>query len=157
MNDDVSDIAAYYNNVWEREESRLERHQLERDLTWRYLLEYLPKQASILEIGAATGRYTAALAKLGNHVTAVDLSPVLLEQCRARISAEGLVDRVQLMVADARDLSQVTRDDYDAVLLMGPLYHLVDEMDRKAALKQAFERLRQKPLAVVDRQANRKS
>ena len=53
MSDDVSDIATYYNNDPERERSRLERHQLEYDLTWRYLDQYLPSQGSILEIGAS--------------------------------------------------------------------------------------------------------
>ena len=37
MMDDVTDIAAFYDNDPEREHSRLERHQLEYDLTWRYL------------------------------------------------------------------------------------------------------------------------
>ena len=32
---------------------------------------------------------------------------------------------------------------FDAVLLMEPLYHLVVEADRKAALKEAFDRLRE--------------
>jgi SAM-dependent methyltransferase len=49
---------------------------------------------------------------------------------------------VQLVVADARDLSEVTEKRFDAVLLMGPLYHLVVEADRKLALKEAFDRLR---------------
>jgi SAM-dependent methyltransferase len=45
-------------------------------------------------------------------------------------------------VADARDLSQVAKKDFDAILLMGPLYHLVVEADRKLALTEAFDRLR---------------
>jgi S-adenosylmethionine-dependent methyltransferase len=61
MNDDVSDIAAFYNSNLEKEHLRLERHQLENDLTWRYFDQYLPLQGSILEIGAATGRYTLEL------------------------------------------------------------------------------------------------
>lgn len=49
---------------------------------------------------------------------------------------------MRLVVADARDLIEVTEKDFDAVLLMGPLYHLVEEADRKAALKEGFDRLR---------------
>ena len=37
MIDDVTDIAALYDADPEREHLRLERHQLERDMTWRYL------------------------------------------------------------------------------------------------------------------------
>jgi SAM-dependent methyltransferase len=142
MNDDVQDIATYYNNNLEREHSRLERHQLERDLTWRHLDRYLPEHGSILEIGAATGRYTLDLAKRGYKVTAVDMSAGLLEENKRVITEAGLEKQVRFVLADARDLSEVTERDFDAVLLMGPLYHLVMEEDRKAALKEASDRLR---------------
>jgi S-adenosylmethionine-dependent methyltransferase len=140
--DDLSDIAAYYNREVEREHDRLERHQLEYDLTWRYLDQYLPSHGIILEVGAATGKYTLQLAKRGYSVTAVDLSAALLEKCRKSIACEGLERHVRFVLADARDLSAVTEREFDAVLLMGPLYHLVMEDDRKAALREVYERLR---------------
>ena len=143
MSDDVSDIAAYYNNDPEREHFRLERHQLEYDLTWRYLDQYLPSQGSILEVGAATGRYTRELAKRGYTLTAVDLSTANLEICRNSLTAEGVEGQVRFVLADARDLANVPEREFDAVLLMGPLYHLVDEADRKLALQEAYDRLRE--------------
>jgi S-adenosylmethionine-dependent methyltransferase len=143
MSDDVSDITAFYNGALESEHSRLERHQLEYDLTWRYLYQYLPSQGSILEVGAATGRYTLELAKRGYTLTSVDLSVALLEECRQSLAREGLEKQVRLVVADARNLSEVQHKEFDAVLLMGPLYHLIVETDRKLALKEAFDRLRE--------------
>jgi S-adenosylmethionine-dependent methyltransferase len=142
MVDDIRDIAAFYNSAPEREHARLEQRQLEYDLTWRYLKQYLPSQGTVLEIGAATGRYTLELARLGYTLTAVDLSAALLEECRKAIVAEGFENRVRLVVADVRNLGQVTEKEFDAVLLMGPLYHLIAEDDRKMALKEAFDRLR---------------
>lgn len=142
MVDDISDIVAYYNDDPAREHSRLAQHQLEFDLTWRYLTEYLPERGAILEIGAATGRYTLELAKQGYQLTSVDLSAALLEECRKNVTEAGLEKRVRFRVADARDLSPVVERDFDAVLLMGPLYHLIEEADRKQAVKQAVERLR---------------
>jgi S-adenosylmethionine-dependent methyltransferase len=143
MIDDVGDIAAFYNSDPEREHRRLEQHQLEHDLTWRYLDQHLPAQGSILDIGAATGRYTLALAKRGYSLTAVDLSAALIEECRKSIVDEGLKRQVRFVVADARDLGQVAEKGFDAILLMGPLYHLIEEADRKVALKEAFDRLRE--------------
>lgn len=143
MSDDVSDIMAYYDGNVEGEQSRLERHRLEHDLTWRYLDQFLPSQGSILEIGAATGRYTLELARRGYRVTAVDLSPALLEACRKSIADAGLENQVTFIVADARYLGLVTEKYFDAVLLMGPLYHLVKEEDRRQALKEAFSQLRE--------------
>jgi S-adenosylmethionine-dependent methyltransferase len=65
MRDDVRDIAEFYSVDPDIEHRRLEQHQLEYDLTWRYLHEYLPPDGSILEVGAATGRYTVELARRG--------------------------------------------------------------------------------------------
>lgn len=142
MTDDISDIAAFYNQGVEGEDARLEQHQLEYDLTWRYLTRYLTPTGSILEIGAGTGRYTLALCRRGYAVTAVDLSAALLERCRQRLEAECLHGQAQCIVADARNLQAVPTIAFDAVLLMGPLYHLVFEEDRREALRQATDRLR---------------
>jgi len=142
MIDDVSDIAAYYDNDPENEQFRLEKHQLEHELTWRYLEQYLPSQGSILEIGAGTGRYTLELARRGYTITAVDLSAVEIEQCRQTLTDSGLEKQVRLVLADARDLGVVTERGFDVVMLMGPLYHLVLEADRREALRGSFERLR---------------
>ncbi|GAC1567509.1 MAG: hypothetical protein NVS3B14_13770 [Ktedonobacteraceae bacterium] len=115
MEDDISDIAALYDSGVEDEDSRLERHQLEYDLTWRYMTRYLPPAGSILEIGAATGRYTLALCRRGYSVTAVDLSAALLQRCKLRFEASGLHRQVQFVVADARDLHAVPTTAFDAV------------------------------------------
>lgn len=142
MSDDVSDIAAFYDDNPEKEEVRLEEHQLEYDLTWRYLDRYLPAEGAVLEIGAAGGRYTVELARRGYRITAVDLSAALLAKCRENLAAADLEEEVEFLVADARDLHQVTEKGFDLVLLMGPLYHLPVEADRKRALQEAYGRLR---------------
>jgi S-adenosylmethionine-dependent methyltransferase len=142
VRDDVSDIAAFYNSEPAREQSRLARHQLEFELTWRYLKQYLPAQGAILEIGAAAGAYTLPLARSGYQITAVDMSAALLDANRQNLVAADLLDRVSLVEADARDLHRVTQREFNAALLMGPLYHLIAEADRLAALTQVFDRLR---------------
>ncbi len=148
MIDDVSDIAQMYDRDPEFEHQRLDRHQLEYDITWRYLSSHLPPEGSILEIGSATGKYTLELARRGYTVTAVDLSKHQIERCRKQLSEEGLLKKVNLMVADARDLSEVENKGFDAVLLMGPLYHLVIEADRQTALKEAFNHLKAEGIII---------
>jgi len=143
MIDDVSDIKAMYDRDPDNEDQRLERHQLEYELTWRYLDRYLPPEGSILEIGAATGRYTLELAKRGYKVTAVDMSEMLQDICKERVADAGLEEWVSFVLADARDLSPVEGKYFDSVLLMGPLYHLVVEADRKTALREAYQRLKE--------------
>ncbi|KKM81951.1 hypothetical protein LCGC14_1324600 [marine sediment metagenome] len=142
MHDDISDIQRFYDGGVPIEDGRLERHQLERDVTLRYLDEYLPPRARILEIGAATGAYTVELARRGHSVCAVDLSANLIAKCRERVASARLQESVTFAVADARDLSGITEGDFDAVLLMGPLYHLVEQSDRLLALTESFSRLK---------------
>jgi len=121
MIDDVRDIVAHYDEDPRREADRLRHNQLERDLTWRYLDHYLPTEGAVLELGAATGAYSAPLAKRGLYVTAVDFSSELIEEAKRRIAAEGSQGLVEFFVADARDLSEVPGGEFDAVLMMGPL------------------------------------
>lgn len=142
MNDDVSDIQQLYNDDPGQEHDRLIRHQLEWELTWRYLDRYLPGNGPILEVGAATGRYTVELAKRGYQVTAVDFSASLLAVAQREVAQQGLAAQVEFVLADARDLSGLNQAGYTAALVMGPLYHLVFEEDRRLALAQIRERLR---------------
>ncbi len=146
--DDISDIRKSYNLNWDREDDRLQRHQLERDITWRYLEKYLPRPgAKIIEIGAATGRYTVELARRGYNVLAIELASELVARAKERISQLGFNDRVNFQTADARMLPGVPENTFDVALLMGPLYHLVFQEDRLMAIKKVHECL--KPGGII--------
>ena len=136
--DDITDIRDMYDSGWEIEDSRLERHQLERDITWRYLDAYLPPQGRILEVGSATGQYTLGLAQRGYKILGVDFAENLVAVARDRVSDAGLADVIEFQVADARCLEGIPENEFEAVLLMGPLYHLIVRDDRLAALRRAF-------------------
>ncbi|MBU0491966.1 MAG: methyltransferase domain-containing protein [Chloroflexi bacterium] len=145
--DDISDIKDLYEAKPEQEDDRLVRHQLEYELTWRYLDAYLPPAClpaggHILEVGAASGRYTLELAQRGYTVTAFDLSAALTALSQARLAEAGLSDRVTYLVGDARDLGALHGQAFDAALVMGPLYHLIHESDRRLVLRQIFGVLR---------------
>jgi SAM-dependent methyltransferase len=141
MSDDIGDIRDYYDARVAEEDERLARHQLEAEITLRYLEAYLPSEGRVLEIGAATGYYTRWMAERGYAVTAADLSENELTLSRERLAQAGLDSRVAFLPVDARDLSALSGDRFDAVLMMGPLYHLVVEADRRLALEQAYARL----------------
>ena len=145
--DDLTDIRELYNAAWDVEETRLQRHQLEADITWRYLDRHLPPSGRILEIGPGTGAYTFPLARRGYRITAMDLAEELVTRCQAKADELGLGDRIDFRVGDARDLRSIPSTGFDAVLLMGPLYHLVLEADRAAALQSAYRCL--KPGGVI--------
>lgn len=54
---------------------------------------------TVLEIGCGTGKNTPFLAQLGRRVLALDFSPGMIAQARARLSASG-VDDVSFILAD---------------------------------------------------------
>jgi protein-L-isoaspartate(D-aspartate) O-methyltransferase len=55
---------------------------------------------TILEIGTGSGYLTACLARLGRHVTSIDIEPEFTAQAQARLAAQG-ISNVTLETADA--------------------------------------------------------
>lgn len=139
--DDISDIVEFYNGNPDAEHQRLEYHQLEFDLTWRYLDRFLPPNGNLLEIGAASGRYTLGLAGRGYSITAVDVSQKLLDLNRQRLAENHLEANVRYLTGDVRQLDRFVQGQFNAILLMGPLYHLVMKSDRSLALSNCYAHL----------------
>ena len=145
--DDLTDIREFYNAGWDTEANRLKRRQLEADITWRYLNLYLPPHGRLLEVGFGTGSYTFPLARRGYQITAVDLADEYVTRCKASAEERDLSDQIDFRTGDARKLDGIPRGKFEAVLLMGPLYHLLLETDRTAALRSAYDCL--KPGGVI--------
>jgi SAM-dependent methyltransferase len=80
--------------------------------------------------------YTCELARYGLAVDAMDLSARLTDIARQSAKERNVASRVRHFVGDARDLSMLRGSSYDAALIMGPLYHLVYEEDRRLVLRQ---------------------
>ena len=97
--------------------------------------------ASILDVGGGPGRYAIELSARGYSVTLTDLSEGCLQLSKAK-AAERPVELTDVVQADARDLSQFASDSFDAVLLLGPLYHLLTASDREQAVSESLRVLR---------------
>jgi SAM-dependent methyltransferase len=89
----------------------------------------------VADIGGGPGRYSLELAARGYSVVHRDLVPLHVEQLRA--AAGALAERVDTAVGDARSLD-LDDDSVDAVLLLGPLYHLVEQPQRLRALREVM-------------------
>jgi S-adenosylmethionine-dependent methyltransferase len=135
-------IRTLYDQQPEREWERLERHRTEFAVTMRALFEYLPPPpARVLDCGGGPGRYAIELAHRGYKVTLFDLSAGGLQLAREKATEAGVTLAAYEQGA-ATDLSRFPDDAFDAVLLMGPLYHLLEEAERQQALAEAHRVLK---------------
>jgi SAM-dependent methyltransferase len=111
--------------------------RIEFERTKEILARYLPAEpARVLDVGGGPGAYAEWLAAEGHSVRLVDGTPLHVQQALER--AQG---RFSAVVGDARALD-APDDTYDIVLLLGPLYHLIDRAERLQALCEAHRALR---------------
>jgi len=104
--------------------------------TQELLARFLPPPpAVILDVGGAAGIHAAPLATNGYEIHLIDPVPLHVEQASA---VPGLASAT---IGDARNLDRPDAS-VDAVLLLGPLYHLTERADRVAALAEARRVLR---------------
>lgn len=119
---------------------------IERELHVRALEEFLPAPpARILDNGGGPGAWTLWLAQHGYRVVLTDLSPALLDIARSHTVTAlhchaANVEAIQQ--ADARDLSAFQDSSFDAMLCLGPFYHLTTDIDRQQAAREAHRVLR---------------
>jgi ubiquinone/menaquinone biosynthesis C-methylase UbiE len=130
---DLGSVVAHYEAS--REQDRLVGGLAELELvrTREVLRRHLtPPPQSIIDVGGGTGVHAAWLLRDGYRVHLVDITPVHVEQAQATLAGLGLTAEV----GDARHLAAPDAS-FDVVLVLGPVYHLVERADRLAALDEA--------------------
>lgn len=132
-------IRAYYDRGEERDRLNDGAGRLEFLRTTEILARRLPPPPAVIaDIGGGPGRYALWLASLGYRVEHRDLMPLHVKQLQA--DAAGMTG-IRSAVGDARELD-LPDASVDAVLLLGPLYHLVTRAERMAAIREAARILR---------------
>ncbi len=126
----------YYNNYDEDGRLLSQHGQVEYITTQKYIHECLHDicAATVLEVGAGTGRYSVSLAKEGYRVTAVELIRHNIEILESKI--DGTED-ITVLQGNAVDLSALPDSAFDVTLLLGPMYHLYTREEKIRALSEA--------------------
>ena len=135
------EVRAYYECG--EEDTRLSAGggRLEWARTWELLERHLPPPpAVLLDVGGGPGAYAVPLALAGYEVHLVDAMPLHVEQA-GRAAETAAAPLASAVVGDARALPAPDATA-DAVLLLGPLYHLLETAERAAALAEARRVLR---------------
>jgi ubiquinone/menaquinone biosynthesis C-methylase UbiE len=134
---DAEAIAAYYGLGLERDRLTAGQGALELARTQILLERHLPAPPAVVaDVGGGPGRYAMWLAERGYRVHLVDPVPLHIEQARAAANVRPGVMLASAEVGDARALP-MSDATADAVLLLGPLYHLPERADRLQALAEA--------------------
>jgi ubiquinone/menaquinone biosynthesis C-methylase UbiE len=135
-------VVGYYDSSDEYSRLRTGWFQLEHARTQELILRHLPPApATILDAGGGAGVYACWLAQHGYRVHLIDVVPKHVEQARAASAKQVEHPLASAQVGDARRLAHAD-GSADAVLLLGPLYHLVEREDRLACLREAHRVLR---------------
>lgn len=139
--EDTEIIRQFYDASVETEWARLERHRAEFAITGHYIDQYVRPGDRVLDIGGGPGRYSLRLAGRGCRVTLLDLSDENVRFARAKAKESG-----QALTALQGDACRADRllpgERFDCVLLMGPMYHLLEEERRIQAVQAALRLLR---------------
>lgn len=128
-------LTDFYKN-YDEKGRLLSRHgQVEFLTTMRYIAKYLQPGMRILEIGAATGRYSHTLARQGYRVDAVELVQHNIDIFET-LTQPG--ENVTIRQGNAKDLRFFADDTFDMTLLLGPMYHLFTVEEQLQALSEAI-------------------
>jgi SAM-dependent methyltransferase len=145
--DALSEMVGHYGGADEASRLYTGWFQLEQARTQELILRHLPPApATIIDAGGGAGVYACWLATRGYQVHLIDPVSKHVEQARAASSRQPQSPLASAEVGDARQLAH-SDGTTDAVLLLGPLYHLVQREDRLACLREAHRVLRPGGLA----------
>lgn len=136
MREETETIRAYYNADPLKEWDRLKKkHPYEKYITTRMMDRYIHPGSAILDIGGGPGHYSIHYARQGHAVTLLDLSDENVRFAKKKARQYGV--KIAALQGNALDLSRFPDESFDAVFLMGPLYHLMNEESRMKAIQEA--------------------
>lgn len=128
-------IQTYYSELFDehvRLTMRSAQGPLEFQRTQEIIREHVPI-GRVLDVGGGAGIHSRALIDAGYDVEMIDPVPRHVEQAREA--------GVNAFAGDARDL-RFADASFDAVIMLGPLYHLSSRDDRLTALREAARVMR---------------
>jgi ubiquinone/menaquinone biosynthesis C-methylase UbiE len=128
-------LTEYYNNYDEEGRLTSKHGKIEFLTTMKYINKFLKKGMRVLEVGAGTGRYSLAIAEKGFQVDAVELIEHNIDIFKSKITGNCNINVIQ---GNAIDLSCYNDETFDITLVLGPLYHLFKDEDKKQAISEAI-------------------
>ena len=144
-----SGILSYYERFDEADRLARGGGLLEFARMQELIRRFLPSPPRVLlDVGGGPGRYSCWLAQKGYEVHLVDPVEKHVKQARKASESQPSHPLASVTQGDARSLSH-SEGSADAILLMGPLYHLTVRDQRLSALREAHRVLKPGGLLVA--------
>jgi SAM-dependent methyltransferase len=120
---DPQRVRAYFDNYGTREWERLEgtlQGRIRYAIHRRFLDQYVPNGARVLDAGCGPGRFALDLARRGACLTLVDISQTQLDLARQNLASAGLLEKVEAFCClDIVDLQTLPDASFDVVVCYG--------------------------------------
>lgn len=135
MKESIDEVRRHYDENPKKEWDRMKKNPYEFWITTAWMDRYLKAGDAILDVGGGPGRYSIHYARKNHPTTLLDLAAANV--AFAKQKARQYHTHLQAYEGNALDLSRFADASFEAVFLMGPLYHLLEEEERLLALKEA--------------------
>lgn len=120
---------------WERTDQTIEFL-----ITTRMLERTIGQGEKVLDIGGGPGRYSLWLKERGCDVTLFDLSPGNIGFAKGKAEEMGVP--LKTVCGNAMEEGLYPEEMFDHVLVMGPMYHIFREDDRRKVIENALRVLK---------------
>ncbi|MBE0662981.1 MAG: class I SAM-dependent methyltransferase [Bacteroidales bacterium] len=133
-------VRDYYNEHVKDEDARLDEHPFEIPVTMHFVNKYLKPGDSIFDVACGTGRIAEILLNKGYSLGLNDLSDNNIKLVKQRLNSHG--NLLFINRSDALDSKKWDHKQWDGILILGPLYHLISKEKRLKVLDLAFQHLK---------------
>lgn len=116
MDHSPGDIARAYDSIADEYDVHLRDDERVRQYLWDRYAAAFPPGGHVLDVGCGTGTDTLFLAHRGVRVTAIDVSPKMIEHVKRAASEQGFEERVEAYVLDFNDLRGFSDNSFDGLV-----------------------------------------
>lgn len=144
-------VAQHYKDNIQYQLSRLENDSpVEYAITLRKLDRWINSGDRVADIGTGAGHYALHLANKQCYLHLIDIADDLLNVCHQKfIEANCEQYIINTSNTSATDLGFIPDESVDAVMMLGPLYHLTKAADRDKALQEAHRILKKEGIILA--------
>ncbi len=118
------------------------------DAILNFILKFIKKEDSILDLACGYGRITFRLKTLGYDVSGIDLSENLIKDAKEK--AKELNLEINFEEGDMRNLPYSSEKFDKIICLWSSFNHLLDEEDQIKAINEIYRVLKNKGIAIID-------